>query len=113
MTVNQKIISAITPYVTNCVYGAYTGTSTTYCVFYFPKTSVESMGDDTAVIDIIPVEVHLFTPDNYLTLKKQIRASLKNAGFTYPNVTCLFETDTKLNHILFECEIKGHSETET
>lgn len=110
MTVNAKIISAVTPYVSACVFGGYAGANTTYCYFIFPQDNVEVAGDDDAVLDLVPVQLHLFTPNNYTTLKRQIRTALKNAGFTYPNVTCLYESDTKLNHIIFECEIVVASE---
>ena len=112
MTVNSKIRQAVTPYVDACVFGAYTGTDETYCYFIFPQDSVALSGDNEAVIDNTSVQLHLFTPNNYLTLKKQIRASLLKNGFSYPNVTCLYETETKLNHIIFECDILSASETE-
>lgn len=109
MTVNQIIIDAIKPYCP-CSYGAYIGTATTYCNFIFPKDEILVNGNDEAIIDLVNAQIHLFTPNNFITLKRQIRTALKNAGFTYPNVTCLFESDTKLNHIIFECEIRNASE---
>ena len=112
MSVNAKIIASVAPYVPDCVFGSYEGTSTTYCTFIFPQDSVAVNGDNGAILDNTAVQLHLFTPGNYLTLKKQIRASLLNNGFTYPQVTCLYETDTKLNHIIFECDIISASETE-
>lgn len=112
MSVNSKIIQAVNPYVSACVFGAYTGEDETYCYFIFPQDDVALSGDNEAKIDRVAVQLHLFTPLNYLTLKKQIRASLLKAGFTYPNVTCLYETETKLNHIIFECDILYASETE-
>ena len=111
MTINQRIINAISPFCP-CVYGAYFGTATTYSYFTFPPDEVAIAGDDNSVLDLTSIQVHLFTPNNYITLKKQIRVALKNAGFTYPNVTCLYENDTKLNHIIFECEILTASEKE-
>lgn len=111
MTVNKRITDAITPFCP-CSYGAYLGTATTYCYFIFPQDEVAIVGDDDSVMDLIPAQIHLFTPSNYLTLRKKIRRALKNAGFTYPNVTCLYETDTKLNHIIFDCEILDASEKE-
>ena len=112
MTVNQMIINAVSPYVPACVYGAYLGTSTTYCYFLLPKTETVMNGDDDAILDNTPIQLHLFTPNNFTTLKRQIRTVLKKAGFTYPDVTCLYETDTKLNHIIFECDILVASEKE-
>lgn len=110
--VNKIVIDAVTPYVPACVYGSYTGTNTTYCYFLLPKTETLLNGDDDAVIDSVPLQLHLFCPSttNFITLRKQIKLALKKAGFTKPNVTCLFETDTKLNHIIFECDILVASE---
>jgi hypothetical protein len=109
---NKKIIDAIKPYVPACVYEAYTGANTTYCTFNFAQDSVEVEADDEALIDNVPVYVHLYTPNDFRTLKKQIRSALKKAGFTYPIVTCLYESDTKLNHIVFGCNILVASEKE-
>lgn len=112
MTINEKIRSAVTPYVPACVYGGYVGEDKTYCYFLLPKTEVLINGSDEPIIDLVPVQIHLYTASDFQTLKKQIRASLFKNGFTYPDVTCLFESDTKLNHIIFECEIRIASEKE-
>lgn len=114
MTVNQMVISAVTPHVPACEYGAYYGTNEIYCYFLLPKTETVVNGSDEPILDSVPIQLHLFCPHktNFNTLKKQIRASLFKAGFTYPDVTCLFETDTKLNHIIFECETIVASEKE-
>ena len=112
MTVNAKIIQAVNPYVSACYFGAYTGEDETYCYFIIASDGIALSGDDTSAVDNVTVQLHLFTPDDYTTLKRQIRSSLKNAGFTYPSVTCLYEGDTKLNHIIFECDILIASETE-
>lgn len=114
MSVNSKIREAVTPYVSACVFGAYEGTDETYCYFIFPQDDVALSGDNEAVIDRVAVQLHLFTPNttDYTTIKKQIRSSLLKSGFSYPAVTCLYETTTKLNHIIFECDILYASETE-
>lgn len=110
--VNKIVIDAIKPYVPACVYGAYTGTNTTYCYFLLPRTETVQNGDNDAILDSVPLQLHLFTPSNFITLRKQIKLALKKVGFTKPNVVCLYETDTKLNHIIFECEIIVASEKE-
>lgn len=112
--VNKIVINAVTPYVPACVYGAYTGTNPIYCYFLLPKTETIVNGDNDAVVDSVPLQLHLFCSHevNFSTLRKQIKLALKKAGFTKPNVTCLFETDTKLNHIIFECDILVASEKE-
>jgi len=113
MTINTKVINAVIPYVP-IEFGAYTGKATTYCTFLLPKTETEINGSDEPILDRVPVQIHLFIPHttSFSTLKKQIRSSLFKNGFTYPQVTCLFESDTKLNHIIFECETIIASEKE-
>jgi len=110
--VNKIVINAVKPYVPACAFGAYAETDETYCYFILPPTETVQNGDDDAVLDMIPIQLHLFTKSNYSTLRKQIKLSLKKAGFTKPNVTCLYENDTQLNHIIFECEIIVASEKE-
>jgi len=110
--VNKIVINAVSPYVPACVYGAYTGANPIYCYFLLPKTETVQNGDNDAVLDSVPLQLHLFTPNSFITLRKQIKLALKKAGFTKPDVTCLYETDTKLNHIIFECEIIVASEKE-
>ena len=112
MSVESKIVTALSALSIPVVANVYTGTATTYITFNFPKDSVAQSGDNTPIIDEVAVQVHLFTPNKPTTLKKQIRAKLFKAGFTYADVTRLYESDTKLNHIIFECEILEHSETE-
>ena len=69
MTVNQMVIDAVKTYVPACVYGAYLGTDKTYCYFLLPKTDTVINGDDDAILDNTPIQLHLFTPSNFTTLK--------------------------------------------
>lgn len=62
--------------------------------------------DDVPQETIHQVQVHLFLPitENFLKLQQQIREKLFDAGFTYPEITVLTEDETKIRHIIFECE---------
>ena len=92
----------------------YTGTAETYIIFNYEDDRGEVFADDEPEIDKAYLQIHLFCPGNfnYMTLKKQIRSKLFRAGFSYPSITSLYEKDTDKNHIIFQCEIEGESETE-
>ena len=114
MNVNGLIVSTLKPLVPDVFPGHYTGTLPTYIVFNYADDRGEVFADDEPQNDIAYLQIHLFCPGkfNYMTLKKQIRSALFEAGFSYPSVTTLYETDTDKNHIVFQCEIDGLSERE-
>lgn len=121
MNVNKLIIDTLTPIIPNDTPGEpnvklnkYSGDSGTYVVFNYADDRGEVFADDAPEIDTASLQIHLFCPEkfNYMTLKKQIRSKLFQAGFSYPQISSLYESDTKLNHIIFECEIAGNPETE-
>lgn len=114
MNVNNLIITALKPLVADVVPGHYTGTAKTYIAFNYEDDRGELFADDEPEIDKAYMQIHLFTPGsfNYMTLKKQIRQALRKAGFSYPTVQSYYESDTDKNHIIFQCEIEGDSETE-
>jgi len=113
MTVNQKIIAAVSPIV-DIEPVVYTGTKTTYAIFEFLPDEVIVSGDDDASLDLLSPRIHLFCPvsSDPEALRKSIRIALKKAGFTYPTITQTYESDTKLHHIIFDCEMLRASERE-
>lgn len=114
MNVNNLIISTLSPLVTDVVPTKYTGSATNWITFNYTDDTAIDYADDTPQDDVASLQIHLFCPRtfNFNTLKKQIRSRLFGAGFSYPEVTVLYEDDTEVNHIIFECEIEGNSETE-
>jgi hypothetical protein len=115
MNVNGLIISTLKPLVSEVKPGHYTGTADTYIAFNYADDRGETFADDVPEDDIASLQIHLFCPGsfNYMALKKQIRSKLFQAGFSYPEIALeTYEEDTDKNHIAFECEIEGNSETE-
>lgn len=119
MNVNKLIKDTLQPLIPNVNTllptvspNVYTGTEKTYITFNYEDDRAIDFADDTPQTDIATIMIHLFTPTNYMALKKQIRLKLFQAGFSYPSITEFYETDTKLNHIVFQCEIEGQSESE-
>ena len=114
MNVNKLIIDTLKPLVPDVVPDVYTGTNKTYITFNYADDRAAIFADNEPQIDIASMQIHLFMPDtlNPMTLKKQIRSKLFRAGFSYPEITRVHEDDTKLNHIIFECDIEGEPESE-
>ena len=119
MDVNELIITTLSPLnypIDMDKYNPSVGEvpSPIYITFNYEDDRGEVFADNKPKVDIAYIQIHLFAPEsfNYMLLKKQIRSKLFKAGFTYAKVTQRHETDTKINHIIFQCEISGKSETE-
>lgn len=121
MNVGKLIINALQPLIPNpnpdiptVAFNVYKGTEKPYITFNYADDRAVRFKDNKPDIDRASMQIHLFIPEpiNYMTLKKQIRSRLFGAGFTYPQVSEIYESATKLNHIVFECEIAGESERE-
>lgn len=112
MNVNKLIIDTLKPLVPDVVPTKYTGTNTTYITFNYEDDRAVEFADDAPIIDVAYTQIHLFCPRtfNFNNLKKQIRSALFKAGFSYPSVTILYEDETEINHIIFQCEIEGEPE---
>ena len=95
----------LTPYT-------YRGEEEKYITYNYASDSGADFGDDAPECDLTSVQVHYFMPivnakrqhESFLQAKKQIRAALFAAGFTYPQITVMEETDTNTWHLVFECE---------
>lgn len=114
MDVNALIISTLSSIGYPVAFPVYNGTATTYITFNYEDDRAIEYADDAPTIDAAFLQVHLFMPDtfDFMAVKKQIRAKLFKAGFTYPVVTSFYESDTKTNHIVFQCSIAGSPESE-
>lgn len=58
---------------------------------------------------VYDMQIHLYTRENYLQDKKQIKEKLRNAGFVLDNIETLYEKDSGYYHICFECSIEEES----
>lgn len=114
MDANRIVKTTLSPLNIPVEFLTYDGNASTYITFNYEDDRAISYADDTPQIDIAYIQVHLFIPSNvnYIALKKEIRSKLFKAGFTYPRVTSLYESDSKTNHIIFQCSIEGNSESE-
>lgn len=78
-----------------------------YIVFNYLDERPIFWADDEEQEDLTPVQVHWFTKENPQPKKKALRRFLRSQGFDILSTQEFFEDDTKLNHIVVECEISG------
>lgn len=114
MTVNQIIIEALKSFGIPIVPNFYEGESEEYITFNYADDRAALYADNDPVTNISYMQIHYFLPSNkdYLEDKKKMRKALHKSGFTYPGVTELVESDNKIRHIIFECEIENEYEME-
>jgi len=106
MSVNSTIKTILDVYGYPVEFMGYEGLLKTYFVFNYSDDRGDAYSDDSPEFNMVSVQIHFFSPltFNHLILKKQIRNALFENGFTYPTVQTFYESDTKLNHLIFECD---------
>ena len=113
MSINERIIAAVTPVVLTCVPEPYDPdigeAASEYCTFTYSE-SPDSFGDDAPEVIRYLISVIYHAPlrrssgesNNTLATRKALRQAIFAAGFTYPNVEPL--TDEVGQRFAFEFE---------
>lgn len=93
----------------------YEGEESKYIVWTIADERGGSYADDIPEVDIISIQISMYLPcsENYIHEKKQIKEALYKRGFTYPKVRSFYEKETKLRHLVFECEYSQMIELES
>ena len=106
MNINKKIIDTLSPLGLPVKENLYTGNETQWIVFNYADDRGDAYANDAPAVEVATMHIHLYAPldFNYQNLKKQIRSLLFEAGFSYATVSTEIETDTRLRHLIFECE---------
>lgn len=107
MSTNAVIIQALKPFGYPCKPNHYTGSDKKYFTFNYADERGADYGDNEPGCIKASMQIHFFLPlkENYISEKKKIREALFAAGFTYPIVTELIETENEVRHIVYECDI--------
>lgn len=103
MTVNERLIAAVTPLVPVCEPDSYSGTDPEYCVFRYDE-SPEVFSDGYPGVIVLPIIMDWYLPSgiNPIRKKRQLCQAIADAGFTYPYVTNA--SDGGYQHYVFEFE---------
>jgi hypothetical protein len=106
MSVNSIIIGALATNGYPVEFNDYDGSALTFFTFNFADERGGLFCDDQPEAVQTSVQIHFFSPKtfNHLALKNKVRNDLLALGFSYPTVITLYEDDSKLNHLIFECE---------
>lgn len=107
MNINPIVIAALTSLGLPVEPNAYVGAADSYITFNYADERPSLRADDTDQLDETTIQVHYFTRSNPQTNKKAIRRLLRAAGFTIQNTVEIYESDTKLNHVIVYAWIEG------
>lgn len=84
----------------------YDGGKTSYFVFNYSDDRGGEYADDAPQSNIYSMQIHFFCPKSFdfTSLITQVRELLFSNGFSYPTVQTMYESVSKINHIVWECE---------
>lgn len=116
MTINERIINAVTPVVPVCVPEPYDPdegeASTTFCTFTYTEIP-DSFGDNGPEVIRYLCKVTLRAPlvgpngqsNNTMALRRQLRQAIAAADFTYPTVENLTDdTEQRFDYEFEDCD---------
>lgn len=116
MNVNQKIESSLAPLVDGNIWPLSCPLEEqpdTFIVYVPESEKPRDWGDDEDLRWIHTMEVNWFgrnagsrAPVDYVTIRKEIRAALRSAGFTVSEILTNYEKDTGYTHLTIVCEIE-------
>lgn len=103
MSINQKIITALSSFGDPVSPGIYQGAEERYFTFNFSTTGAD-FGDDAPQQEKYLVQVHFFCSLSFNSVgrAKKIKQKLFTAGFTWPTMANASDQDGQ--HLVFECE---------
>jgi len=105
MSVEQTIITTLTPIVSTVVPDIYQGNAKEFITFNYSE--YQQYAESTSYAITYSVQVHYFAPlkTNVLTKKNQIAVALNGAGFTFPSIINANDKDGQ--HYVYECIFVG------
>jgi hypothetical protein len=112
MTVNETIINALSQFGLTVTPDFFGGGADEYFTFNYADDRAVDFGDDAPDHVVAYMQIHYFAPmwKDYLSIKKKVRKALFQAGFTYPDVTDVTDTESEIRHLVFECDIENEDE---
>lgn len=114
MTVNEKIIQALSPFGLKVTPDFFGGGAEEYFTFNYADDRASDFGDNEPIHVVAYMQIHYFCPvkKDHLKLKKEVRKALMEAGFTYPVVIDATVSGDEERHLVFECSIENEDELE-
>src|SRR5690625_4173902 len=97
MSLNKYILQSLSDVGAHVEFEEYTGDEHTYIRFFYLPQSQFSADDDEKYTTHF-VQVDIFSPDNLISLTKNVKEKMKQAGFRKNYENDKYETDTELFH---------------
>lgn len=113
MSVNSKIEEALSQLVDGKIWilkCPYDSKPEQYIVYNPELEEPGYHADDEDQEWVQYMNIHLFTKGNYVSIRKEIRAALRQAGFTMTGIETMYEKDTGYYHLCFECYTEEETE---
>lgn len=98
MSINSKVITALSGLGIPVSFQTYSGTADTYITFFCYLETGELYSDDIQQGTAYYVQVDVWSKGNYSSLVEQVKSAMKQAGFSFLSAYDLFESDTKTYH---------------
>lgn len=105
MSINAVIRDVMLPICNIVEQDVYEGNQLPFMVYsVYEKGDI--FADDEPGTNVISITIHYFVEKdfNYLEKKKEIKRTLVDNGFLYPETEILYEEDTGYRHLVFETE---------
>lgn len=108
MSVSQLLTEALGGFGFPIAQDLYKGKSESYFTFTYADDRPGGFSDNDPEYVDFEIYVSLYLPEDtkYLKLKRNVARALKNAGFTYPSIEQILDTEAKKRHLIFDCWIR-------
>lgn len=107
MNVNQTIETALKDFVNNKIWPMVCPEDSPPSKYIVYNPEIEEPGffaEDEDQEWVQHMQVHLYTKENYVKIRKDIRKSLRAAGFIITGIVTMY--DAGYHHLCFECSIE-------
>lgn len=98
MSINSKVITALSGLGIPVSFQTYSGTADTYITFFCYLETGELYSDDVQQGTGYYIQVDVWSKGNYSTIVKQVKSAMKQAGFSFLSAYDLYEEDVKVYH---------------
>lgn len=110
MYIDKIVTAAVSPVFDGEFGNPYIGEAETHGSWNYSDERPTVYGDDTDLLDITYVQVHGYTKDSTIAIKKAIRNALRGVNFIILNTLEMYEDGTGYYHIVVEAYIEGIQE---
>jgi len=98
MNLNQLILNTLNDVGSPVDYMSYSGSERTYITFFEYDQGAGLEADDKEQSTAHYIQIDIYSPGNFLSIVKNVKRKMKQAGFKKNFETEMYENDTKLYH---------------